>query len=77
MDGRTVRLLSAMAASTGGKCLIVLTGLVVSRMFASWNQLAGWLRQVEALRRAAGGASEAHASRSAIRLRLRSHEGVS
>ncbi len=25
----------------------------VSRIFASWNQLDGWLRQVEALRRAA------------------------
>lgn len=23
---------------------------VVSRIFASWNQLGGWLRQIEALR---------------------------
>ena len=27
--------------------------MVVSRIFASWNQLDGWLRQVERLRRAA------------------------
>lgn len=26
---------------------------VVSRIFASWNQLDGWLRQVEALRQVA------------------------
>jgi hypothetical protein len=26
---------------------------VVSRIFASWNRIGGWLRQVEALRRAA------------------------
>jgi hypothetical protein len=26
---------------------------LVSRIFASWNQLDGWLRQVEQLRRAA------------------------
>ena len=26
---------------------------LVSRIFASWNHLDGWLRQVEALRRAA------------------------
>ncbi len=25
---------------------------LVSRIFASWNQLDGWLRQMEALRRA-------------------------
>ena len=53
MDGRTVRLLSAMAASTGGKCLIVLTGLVVSLNFTSWNQIAGWLKRLHALRAAA------------------------
>ena len=29
------------------------TGGVVSRIFASWNQLEGWLRQVEVLRTAA------------------------
>jgi len=28
-------------------------GKVVSRIFASWNQLEGWLRQVEVLRTAA------------------------
>jgi len=27
--------------------------IVVSRIFASWNQLEGWLRQVEVLRTAA------------------------
>jgi hypothetical protein len=27
--------------------------MLVSRIFASWNQLDGWLRQVEALRAAA------------------------
>ena len=26
---------------------------LVSRIFASWNRMDGWLRQVEALRRAA------------------------
>ena len=33
--------------------LKVLGREVVSRTFVSWNQLDGWLRQVEALRRAA------------------------
>jgi len=27
--------------------------MLVSRIFASWNQLDGWLRQIEALRAAA------------------------
>jgi hypothetical protein len=30
-------------------------GKVVSQTFASWNQLDGWLRQVDGLRRVAGG----------------------
>jgi hypothetical protein len=34
-------------------CFAFLLMKVVSRIFASWNQLDGWLRQVEELRRVA------------------------
>jgi hypothetical protein len=33
--------------------LIMLEFMLVSRIFVSWNQLHGWLRQIETLRRAA------------------------
>jgi hypothetical protein len=33
-----------------GRIRYVVTGSVVSRIFASWNQLDGWLRQVDCLR---------------------------
>lgn len=42
-----------MALADARKLLTGRNGLMVSRIFASWNQLDGWLRQVEALRRAA------------------------
>jgi hypothetical protein len=35
------------------KLLIRLRRELVSHIFASWNQLGGWLRQVEGLRRVA------------------------
>jgi hypothetical protein len=38
---------------TAGKSLKMPREVVVSLNFASWNQLDGWLRQVEWLRRAA------------------------
>ena len=36
-----------------GKLLTARRRVVVSLTFANWNQLDGWLRQVEELRRAA------------------------
>jgi hypothetical protein len=33
--------------------LVINTRRVVSRIFASWNQLDGWLRQVQGLKRVA------------------------
>ena len=51
--GRADSILSAMAVAAGRKLLIVGRKEMVSRIFASWNQLDGWLRQVDALRRAA------------------------
>ena len=41
-----VRVLSAVALATDGKLM------VVSRIFASWNQLDRWLRQLDVLRAA-------------------------
>jgi hypothetical protein len=32
---------------------MTLDGLMVSRIFGSWNQLDGWLRQVQGLKRVA------------------------
>jgi len=32
--------------------LVMLEFMLVSRIFVSWNQLHGWLRQIEMLRRA-------------------------
>jgi hypothetical protein len=49
----SVRFLSAVAAATHGKLLIGLDCDRGEPHFASWNQLDGWLRQVEALRAAA------------------------
>jgi hypothetical protein len=42
-----VRFLFAVAAAIAGKLLMV------TLIFASWNQLERWLRQLEGLRRAA------------------------
>jgi hypothetical protein len=40
-------------AANARKSLTVRGRVMVSHIFASWNQLEGWLRQVEVLRRAA------------------------
>jgi hypothetical protein len=42
--------LFTVAAATHGKLSMALDVMVVSRIFASWNQLDGWLRQVDELR---------------------------
>jgi hypothetical protein len=47
-----VRFLSVVAAATDGKLLTPKTKDVVSRIFASWNQLDRWLRQIAELRAA-------------------------
>jgi hypothetical protein len=48
-----VRFLPAVAAVTRRKLLMTLDWEVVSLNFASWNQLEGWLRAVDELKRAA------------------------
>lgn len=50
-QARLVRFLPADGCPGRGKLLMALDGEVVSRIFASRNQLGGWLRAVEALRR--------------------------
>jgi hypothetical protein len=47
-----VRFLSAVAAVIDRKLLMAPVWEVVSRIFASWNQLDGWLRRIDGLRRA-------------------------
>jgi hypothetical protein len=42
-----------MGVVSDGKLLMALDCEVVSLNFASWNQLDGWLRRVDGLRRAA------------------------
>jgi hypothetical protein len=39
-----------MAVATACKCLIALKRMVVSLIFASWNQLEGWLSQLQGLK---------------------------
>ena len=53
VQSQTVRFRFAVLTDTGGTWLKMLKRVVVSRIFASWNQLDGWLRQIEGLRRAA------------------------
>jgi hypothetical protein len=44
---------ATVAPSRDHTDFLAISGKVVSRIFASWNQLDGWLRQVEGLRRVA------------------------
>ena len=48
-----VRFLRAITRSVARKSLTGKDGVMVSPICASWNQLDGWLRQIEGLRRAA------------------------
>jgi hypothetical protein len=48
-----VRFQPAVVATATCKSLKAREEMVVIRIFASWNQLDGWLRQVEGLRRVA------------------------
>jgi hypothetical protein len=45
--------LRGMAPANARKSLIGKGGVMVGRNFTSWNQLDGWLQQVDVLRRAA------------------------
>jgi hypothetical protein len=47
---RAARRLSAWSRHGSTSCCVQ---QLVSRIFASWNQLGGWLRQVDRLRQAA------------------------
>lgn len=48
-----VRFLRAITRSVARKSLTGMDGVMVSRSFTSWNQIDGWLRRLEGLRRAA------------------------
>jgi hypothetical protein len=48
-----VRFLRASSRSVARKSLIGMDGVMVSRIFASWNQLERWFRDVDGLRRVA------------------------
>ena len=50
---KRIRKLGQNRASLERKSLNHNGGILVSRIFASWNQLDAWLRQVEGLREAA------------------------
>ena len=48
-----VRFLRAITRSVARKSLTGKDGVMVSHIFASWNQMVGWLRAVDGFRRAA------------------------
>jgi hypothetical protein len=47
---RWVRFLSAVEAATARKFLMALDSEMVAQIFTSWNQVTGWLRQLDGLR---------------------------
>ena len=48
-----IRFHPAIRASAHHRSSMARREMLVSRIFVSWNQLDGWLRQVEGLRRVA------------------------